>query len=208
MNLRDTVFHKRLSDDHWWDEVRIVTIPRYKMSGLSGDEWRVSARLQILRKGVIFHERSFSKLEGIDGKTVLASWVPRGWITGDRTSNEPGAAWVFRDHHVEALIRSHSHAFDWRKMRPGKWRSLAETLDRADPWLTLDQAATALGVKTGSLQAHCAKGWMRCERRFEKFGAQRGRIVIRRSWLAEFRWRKPELVGHLGRGHKQRGEAA
>ena len=45
--------YKRLSDDEWFDEIQLigtaaavfalVTVPRYKTSGLSGDEWRTSA---------------------------------------------------------------------------------------------------------------------------------------------------------------------
>jgi hypothetical protein len=34
-----------------FDEIRIVTEPRYKESGLSGDEWRISARIEFWRKG-------------------------------------------------------------------------------------------------------------------------------------------------------------
>ena len=34
-----------------FDEVRIVTSPRYKESELSGDEWRISATIQFFRKG-------------------------------------------------------------------------------------------------------------------------------------------------------------
>jgi hypothetical protein len=54
--------YKRHEDDDWIDEVRIVTVPRYKTSGLSGDEWRFSAQVQFLRKGHVLHERSFSKI--------------------------------------------------------------------------------------------------------------------------------------------------
>lgn len=39
-----------------FDEIRITTIPRYKTSGMSGDEWRISAKVQLLRKGRIVHE--------------------------------------------------------------------------------------------------------------------------------------------------------
>lgn len=39
------------------DEVRIVTVPRYKTSGLSGDEWRISARITCLYKGQVVMER-------------------------------------------------------------------------------------------------------------------------------------------------------
>jgi hypothetical protein len=55
--------YKRHPDDEWWDEIRITTVPRYKTSGLSGDEWRVSARIEIFRKGVLLKERHFSKIQ-------------------------------------------------------------------------------------------------------------------------------------------------
>lgn len=38
-------------DSQGFDEVRIVTVPRYKESELSGDEWRISASIQFWRKG-------------------------------------------------------------------------------------------------------------------------------------------------------------
>lgn len=50
-------------DAQAFDEVRIVTVPRYKTSGLSGDEWRISARVGFYRKGSLCHETSFSSIE-------------------------------------------------------------------------------------------------------------------------------------------------
>lgn len=46
-----------------FDEVRITTIPRFKESGLSGDEWRISATIQLLRKGRVIAERGFRNIE-------------------------------------------------------------------------------------------------------------------------------------------------
>ena len=43
-------------DAQAFDEIRITTVPRYKTSGLSGDEWRISARVQFMRKGEVLHE--------------------------------------------------------------------------------------------------------------------------------------------------------
>lgn len=44
-------------DAQAFDEVRIVTVPRFKESGLSGDEWRIHAEAQFYRKGkLIFSE--------------------------------------------------------------------------------------------------------------------------------------------------------
>lgn len=57
-----TASYKRHDDDEWYDEIRISVVPRYKTSGLSGDEWRVSAKIEIFRKGVLLKERGFSKL--------------------------------------------------------------------------------------------------------------------------------------------------
>ena len=43
-------------DAQGFDEVRIVTMPRYKESELSGDEWRISASMLFYRKGRLVHE--------------------------------------------------------------------------------------------------------------------------------------------------------
>jgi hypothetical protein len=50
-------------DAQAFDEVRIVTVPRYKQSGLSGDEWRISATIQLWRKGKMIADRSFRDVE-------------------------------------------------------------------------------------------------------------------------------------------------
>jgi hypothetical protein len=60
--ISDKPNYKRHDDDEWFDEIRIVTVPRYKTSGMSGDEWRFSANVQLLRKGHVLFERSFSKI--------------------------------------------------------------------------------------------------------------------------------------------------
>jgi hypothetical protein len=50
-------------DAQAFDEVRIVTIPRYKTSGLSGDEWRISAHIQLIRKGRVMFEKGYRNIE-------------------------------------------------------------------------------------------------------------------------------------------------
>ena len=55
---------KRHRDDELFDEIRITTIPRYKTSGLSGDEWRTSALVEFFRKGeVLFKDQRLANLE-------------------------------------------------------------------------------------------------------------------------------------------------
>lgn len=43
-------------DAQAFDEIRIITVPRYKESGLSGDEWRISTKALFMRNGVVVHE--------------------------------------------------------------------------------------------------------------------------------------------------------
>lgn len=50
-------------DAQAFDEIRIVTVPRYKQSGLSGDEWRISARIEFWRKGKLILESACGDIE-------------------------------------------------------------------------------------------------------------------------------------------------
>lgn len=43
-------------DAQAFDEIRITTVPRYKTSGLSGDEWRISAKIEFMRNGRVMAE--------------------------------------------------------------------------------------------------------------------------------------------------------
>ena len=61
-------------DAQAFDEVRIVTVPRYKTSGMSGDEWRISATIQFWRKGVLRHESAGFRMV----ETALA-FAPAEW---------------------------------------------------------------------------------------------------------------------------------
>jgi hypothetical protein len=56
------VFLERLDGDEWHDEIRISTVPRFKTSGLSGDEWRTSAQIEIRRKGRLVYERTYHQI--------------------------------------------------------------------------------------------------------------------------------------------------
>lgn len=56
-------WYERHHDDEYFDEIVIRTQPRWKTSGMSGDEWRVSARVTVKRKGHTILETSFNKIQ-------------------------------------------------------------------------------------------------------------------------------------------------
>lgn len=70
-----------------FDEVRIFTVPRYKESELSGDEWRISATIQLLRKGKVMAERYCGTIEAataiLPGFLLEALDDGKGYFTGD-----------------------------------------------------------------------------------------------------------------------------
>lgn len=56
--------YRLLRPDHqMFDEIRIRTIPRYKESELSGDEWRISATTEFLCKGKVMHSTGWSNVK-------------------------------------------------------------------------------------------------------------------------------------------------
>ena len=57
VNINNQIRRALKPDAQAFDEVRITTVPRYKMSGLSGDEWRISGKIQLLRKGKVVAEK-------------------------------------------------------------------------------------------------------------------------------------------------------
>lgn len=50
-------------DSQFVDEIRIVTVPRWKESDSSGDEWRISARIDFYRKGVVVGSQGARNVE-------------------------------------------------------------------------------------------------------------------------------------------------
>lgn len=74
-------------DAQAFDEIRIVTVPRYKESELSGDEWRISASIQFYRKGEMVHESGCRNVEAavtmLGGEYLRAIDNAKGHFGGD-----------------------------------------------------------------------------------------------------------------------------
>jgi hypothetical protein len=73
MSLGNGISRAMKPDAQGFDAVYIDTIPRYKQSGLSGDEWRISATIKVLRKGIVVAERSVRNVQ------AAAAFLP-GWL--------------------------------------------------------------------------------------------------------------------------------
>jgi hypothetical protein len=55
-------YHKRLPDFESFDKITLEVVPRYKTSGLSGDEWRQHVEVKFHFKGEIVHSTGWSNM--------------------------------------------------------------------------------------------------------------------------------------------------
>lgn len=69
----DKPFHRRLRGWEAFDEIRFKVVPRYKTSGLSGDEWRQHVQVEFLHKGQVVHEAGFRDMQ------AALMYTPREW---------------------------------------------------------------------------------------------------------------------------------
>ena len=85
--MSETVNCALRPDAQAFDEVRIVTVPRYKESELSGDEWRISATIQLLRKGKVICERRAGSVQAatalLPGFWLQVTDEGNGYFAGD-----------------------------------------------------------------------------------------------------------------------------
>src|SRR5262249_2281742 len=123
-----------------------------------------------------------------DSKTVTASWIAQGWLEATQLhAGQPGSSWLITDAQLEAFIRTSPHVYDWQRMRPGRWRSLAELVWRRDPLFTVQEAAPLLGISRACARKSWRAGRLRALRRFRNPGPWAGEWLIHRSALHAFR---------------------
>lgn len=70
-------YYTRHKDDEIIDEITLKTVPRYKTSGLSGDEWRISAVVELKRKGEVMYSRAYTSM---DVAVSHLPWLMKTWI--------------------------------------------------------------------------------------------------------------------------------
>jgi len=82
MNLQDYEHFKLHPDDEGVDAITIEVVPRFKTSGMSGDEWRVSARICAYRKGELVGEKSLSCMESAVNALPWLWMTKSEWMKG------------------------------------------------------------------------------------------------------------------------------
>lgn len=63
IDWNEDFFHDRVHDFEPYDQIKMTVVPRFKTSGLSGDEWRHGVKIELMFKGVVVKEQFFSRME-------------------------------------------------------------------------------------------------------------------------------------------------
>jgi len=91
--------HRRLHDHETFDEIRIRIVPRYKTSGMSGDEWRHHAQVDFMFKGTVVAEDAAHDIDAavqmLGGMMIKAcdNGIPDGVLTLEKTKcDQPSCA--------------------------------------------------------------------------------------------------------------------
>jgi hypothetical protein len=97
-------------DAQAFDEIRIVTVPRYKTSGLSGDEWRIHAEAQFFRKGRLIFSEGCRNVE--TACSFVAFWHARACDDGKAYFAGDGVTCDQEGCHEPATVR-YGRRFDY-----------------------------------------------------------------------------------------------
>ena len=83
-----TAHHKRHPDFEAFDRIELRLVPRFKTSGLSGNEWRVSVIAEFFFKGEKVHEAGYSDMKHamlMLGSDWVAAQIPTRVIEIEET---------------------------------------------------------------------------------------------------------------------------
>jgi len=98
-------------DAQGFDEVRLVTVPRWKDSYLSGSEWRISIKAQYFRKGRMLFEESIS--HKMDDAASFMGWKYTCACEGTHQYYAGEENWCDQEGCAEQATVTYRKKFDW-----------------------------------------------------------------------------------------------
>lgn len=146
--------------------------------------------------------RGLAKLLGIDEHKVTRQWVVKGWLTPSRLPYRIGQnrPMLFAEDDLVRFLREQPQEYDWRAMDDpsGYYQRIAKAAWEAAGLLPIAEAARRVGMSVEGLRRHVRQGWLPGIYGHTTGGA--GVLYVREADLATWKPKRPELVGHRGRG--------
>lgn len=144
-------------------------------------------RLHISRTMNFYTATTVADELGIGCPKTIIWWVEKGWIRGRRSHVAAGynTRWEFHLPDIEACIRERPWLPHLKRMPRGYLRSVVMEEYERDPWLSCQQAAAMVGLKTDdAIQRYIKRGWIPAVK--APGGPWQGRWIIRHSAVEAF----------------------
>ncbi len=190
--------------DHWGLRPDRWVAARLKRS-VNACKIKATRELGIARKDNFWTARNVARLFGVDVHLVTR-WIAAGMLAGRKSPVRCGNGqrmWRVDERGILAFIHRHTPHYDRRRIeRETLFRLEAERVWQADPWLTADEAAAALGVQPETVRRHLRRGWLPGLKILEA-GAHGG-WRVRHADLAGFRPRQPTTGPHPNHWKRRR----
>lgn len=190
----------------WWGKLRGETVARHLNRSVNACVIRAKRAMGLNGHQNIWPARVVARLFGVNDKTIV-QWVKRGWLKARRAGCGAGRTrcWDVDEDSIERFIVLMGWAYDWRRMESGEYLTrLARRVARADPWLTVDEAAREADVVPATIRQWVERGHLPARHR-PKCG-QYGHayvLVVRKSDVAPGRERARETA-HANRSRSVR----
>lgn len=123
----------------------------------------------------------------------LRGWLDSGELASEATGTGPRRSRIVQPAELERFIRSRPWLFDWRRMRPGRWRDFVRATHLAQPMLSQVEASRHLGVCDSTISLWARRGLIP--------GAARN--GMRSTWRIPFR-SLDHLAALLGRSRTEK----
>lgn len=144
-------------------------------------------KLHSNRKMNFYSGYELARALGVPCSKTIMNWASAGWVRVRKSvvRQGPFRAWLFREEHIIAFLKTMPWLFDPKKMPVHYFRSIVQAEYERDPWYNCQEAAALLGVKTDdAVQRYINRGWLPA---FKKPGGPwQGKWIIRRSAIEKF----------------------
>ena len=119
--------------------------------------------------------------------STVEAWIAEGLLAASRWRGRGGyPQWWIEDADLRRFITNDPWAYDWRRMKPGPMRSLAEVAAKANPYFTLQEVARLTGIPYWKLVEWARAGRLPAKRRTGRTG-----YVVSASSVADLRNARP-----------------
>lgn len=181
--------------DHWTPEQDAIlrdlagTVPREQLhaawmerTGLPRTHEALVVRCQRIGASMWVHGwslRSVERLFGTDHRMIIRNWVQTGELPGSRWRGRgPNEGWWFNESDIERFIREYPWRYDWTRMqRDHRLATIAELVNRADPWRSYAELVEFVGIASGNVDKWRRRGLV--PHRFRPKAGHSPQVMIR-----------------------------